>query len=150
MIYVSVTYHSSINFDSPDDWFRRTAAYVGILECLSRDNTVINIKRINYQGNVVHKGIDYRFLNIGKRDTYFPFKLNTYIKNLKPDVVLVQGLHVPLQVILLRMILGKKLRSSHKTMLKSHLAGSKNISSAWRIAALMPTFLPRMNWGRTG
>lgn len=110
MIYVSVTYHSSMNFDSPDDWFQRTAAYAGILECLSRDNTVINIKRINYEGNVIHKGIDYRFFNIGKRDTYFPFRLNRYIKNLKPDVVLVQGLHVPLQVILLRLVLGKRVK----------------------------------------
>lgn len=108
MIYVSVTYHSSMNFASPDAWFQRTAAYVGILECLSRDNTVINIKRINYEGNVVHKGIDYRFLNIGKRNTNFPFKLNRYIKGLKPDVVLVQGLHVPIQVILLRMVVGKR------------------------------------------
>ncbi len=31
-------------------------------------------------------------------------------------------------------------------MLKSRLAGSKNISSAWRIAALTLTFSLRMNW----
>src|ERR1700722_18937407 len=110
MIYVSVTYYSSMNFDSPEAWFQRTEAYAGILQSLSTENTVINIKQINFEGNIIHKGIDYRFLSIGKRDTYFPLKLNRYIKNLKPDVVLVQGLHVPLQVMLLRLVLGKKVK----------------------------------------
>lgn len=131
MIYVSVTYHSSMNFDSPDDWFQRTAAYAGILECLSRDNTVINIKRINFKGNVIHKGIDYRFLNIGKRDTYFPFRLNKYIKNLKPDLVLVQGLHVPLQVILLRMALGKKVKIIAQNHAEKPLTGIKKYLQRW-------------------
>jgi glycosyltransferase involved in cell wall biosynthesis len=80
------------------------------LEQLSKNNTVINIKRINYTGNVMYKGIDYRFPVIGKRDTLFPFKLNNYIKNLKPDIVIVQGLHVPIQTILLRIALGKKVK----------------------------------------
>jgi glycosyltransferase involved in cell wall biosynthesis len=131
MIYVSVTYHSSMNFDSPGDWFQRTAAYVGILECLSRDNTVINIKRINYEGNIIYKGIDYRFLNVGKRDTYFPFKLNRYIKSLKPDVVLVQGLHVPLQVILLRLMLAKKVKIVAQNHAEKPLTGIKKYLQRW-------------------
>src|SRR5579872_4380692 len=131
MVFVSVTYYSSMNFDSPEAWFQRTEAYTGILQSLSKENTVINMKRINYEGNVVHKGIDYRFLSIGKRDTYFPFTLNRYIKNLKPDVVLVQGLHVPLQVILLRMILGKKVRIIAQNHAEKPLSGIKKYIQRW-------------------
>lgn len=110
MKYISVTFYSSMEFDSPKAWIRRTAAYAGILQCLGERNKVINFKRINYTGDIIYKNIDYRFHNIGKKDTLFPFKLARYIKSLQPDVVLVQGLHVPLQTIILRNILGRKVK----------------------------------------
>jgi len=131
MKYVSVTYYSSMNFDSPEAWFQRTEAYAGILQCLSKDNHVINIKRINYEGNVAHKGIDYRFLNIGKKDTRFPLKLNRYIKDLRPDIVLVQGLHVPMQTILLRLALGKKAKIIAQNHAERPFRGLKKYIQRW-------------------
>ena len=110
MIYVSLTFYSSMEFDSPEAWIKRTEAYAGILQCIGQKNKVINFKRINYTGNVIYKNIDYRFHNIGKRDTLFPFKLARYIKSLQPDVILVQGLHVPVQTIILRRVLGKNVK----------------------------------------
>src|SRR3569833_1672270 len=108
MIYVSVTFYSSMEFNSPEAWIQRTEAYAGILQCLGKQNKLINFKRINYTGDVICKNIDYRFHNIGKRDTLFPFKLARHIKSLQPDVVLVQGLHIPVQTIILRKVVGKK------------------------------------------
>jgi glycosyltransferase involved in cell wall biosynthesis len=108
MVYVSVSYNYSPNFDSPESWFKRTEGYNGILECLSKTHTVISIKQINYEGDCEHKSVQYRFVNFGKKKTYFPGRLNNYIKNLKPDVVIVQGLHHPLQLMQLGLLLSKK------------------------------------------
>jgi len=110
MIYVSVTYYPSFDVDTPESWFKRTEVYSGILQCMAKENTVINLKQINYEGELAYKGIRYIFFNFGKEPTRFPWKLNRFIKSLKPDVVLVQGLHVPLQVIQLRLILGGKIK----------------------------------------
>jgi glycosyltransferase involved in cell wall biosynthesis len=107
MKYVSVSYNYSPDFDSPQSWFKRTEGYAGVLECLSKENIVFSIKQINYEGECTHRGVQYYFVNFGKKKTYFPIQLNRFIKNLMPDIVLVQGLHHPLQLIQLRLLLGK-------------------------------------------
>jgi glycosyltransferase involved in cell wall biosynthesis len=108
MRYVSVNYNYSPDYTTPDSWFKRTECYAGILECLSRDNEVINVKQINFEGNCIHNGIDYRFENFGRKNTLFPVRLNRYVKRLAPDVVIIQGLHRPLQMIQLGLLLGEK------------------------------------------
>ncbi|MFI5161109.1 MAG: glycosyltransferase family 4 protein [Sphingobacteriales bacterium] len=107
MKYVSVTFSPSLNFNSPESWFERTAGYAGILFCLARNNTVINIKQINYDGDCMHKGVHYYFPNFRRKDTYFPGELIRFVKSLDPDVVLVQGLHNPFQLIQLAVRLNK-------------------------------------------
>jgi len=108
MRYVSVSYNYSPDFNSPEGWFKRTAGYAGIFECLSQENEIISVKQINYEGVAVHNGVQYRFVNLNRGGTHFPFKLNRYIKNLKPDVIIIQGLHTPVQLTLLHLILNKK------------------------------------------
>ena len=49
-------------------------------------------------------------MDFGKKKSYFPRKLNGFVKSLQPDVVIVSGLHFPLQVIQLRFRLGKKVK----------------------------------------
>jgi len=108
MRYVSVNYNYSPDFTTPESWFKRTEGYGGILECLSRENEVIYVKQINYEGNCIHKGVDCRFVDFGKKNTYFPLGLNRYIKNLEADVIIVQGLHRPLQLVQLCLLLKRK------------------------------------------
>jgi len=97
MIYVSVNYNYSPDFDSPESWFKRTRAYTGVLECLATTDTVISIKQINFKGDCTYNNVQHRFVNFGKTNTYFPLQLNRYIKSLHADVVIMQGLHRPLQ-----------------------------------------------------
>ena len=108
MFYVFVNYNYSPDFNSPESWYKRTAIYTGALECLSKENTVISVKQINYEGIHIHNGVYHHFLNLNRKKTYFPRKLNQYIKNLNPDIVFVQGLHQPLQLIQLHALLGRK------------------------------------------
>jgi glycosyltransferase involved in cell wall biosynthesis len=108
MVYVFVTYNSSLEFDSPESWFKRTEGYTGALFSLAKDNTVINIKQINYEGDCLYKGVHYYFINFNKKRTFFPWKLNRLVKSFNPDIVFLQGLHTPLQFLQLGLQLNKK------------------------------------------
>ncbi|MDB4904284.1 MAG: glycosyltransferase [Mucilaginibacter sp.] len=109
MHFVFVSYNYSPNFNSPAAWINRIKVYVGTLERLAKENKVTRVEQINYAGNYQHNGIQYCFTDFGRRK-YFPWKLNHFVKELQPDIVIVSGLHFPLQVIQLRLTLGKKVK----------------------------------------
>ena len=108
MKFISVSYRQNKEFKTPETWLYRIRAFSGILEVLSVNNIVISIDNIAYKGEYFQNGVSYFFGQYSKIATYLPFKLHRFIKKQKPDVVLVQGLHHPLQIIQLRLALGKK------------------------------------------
>jgi glycosyltransferase involved in cell wall biosynthesis len=108
MLYVFVNYNYSPEFISPESWIKRTSGYTELLEQLSKNNTVISIKQINYEGIYTHNGVQHHFVNLNRKKTFFPYKINQYVRNLKPDIVFVQGLHQPLQLIQLKALVNKK------------------------------------------
>ena len=108
MVYVFVGYDYLPNLDSPESWFNVAKVYFGLLTHLSKENTVYNINQINCERFCMHEGVHNYFLKTGKSKNYFPLKINLLIKSLSPDVVLVQGLHNPLQVFQLALILPKR------------------------------------------
>ncbi|MBB3054647.1 glycosyltransferase family 4 protein [Mucilaginibacter gotjawali] len=108
MTYVFVSFAYLADLDSPESWFERTAVYSGVLERLSKENTVHNIIRINYRGKCEHNGVVTHFVDFGKNKAYFPFGLIRFIKSLKPDILFIQGLHQPLQLISSGLLLGGK------------------------------------------
>lgn len=108
MLYVSVSYSYSPDFKTPESWFKRTAGYAGVFKCLAKQNRVISIKQIAYEGKAEHNGVEYHFVNLNREETHFPLAINRYIKSLNPDVVIVQGLHKPVPLILLCSTLRKK------------------------------------------
>jgi glycosyltransferase involved in cell wall biosynthesis len=111
MRFVFASYVYTPEFSQPQAWLKRINLYSGILEALSKTDEVISIEQINYEGQFTNNGVDYRFLRF-KRNAlrFFPFKLHQYISRLKPDVVFIQGLHFPLQVIQLRLTLGRDVK----------------------------------------
>jgi glycosyltransferase involved in cell wall biosynthesis len=110
MIFVTVNYNYSPDYTTPEAWLKRIESYNGLLENLAQSNTLISIKQISYQGNYGHKGIDHHFVSFNPKKPYFYYHINQYTKSLKPDVVLVHGLHQPLQLIHLGAILGKSVK----------------------------------------
>jgi glycosyltransferase involved in cell wall biosynthesis len=106
MKFVFASYISSDNYTDPAAWLERIKAYTGVLEAVAVNHEVISIEQINYEGDEVKNGVNYQFRKFKR--TYFPLKLNLYIRQQKPDVVFIHSLHFPLQVILLRLILGRK------------------------------------------
>jgi glycosyltransferase involved in cell wall biosynthesis len=110
MRIVSLTYVNSPEYDQPLDWIRRLYAFTGVFEELSKQHAVFCIEQINYSGDILHNGVQYYFRNYGRGVSRFPAALHRLARELKPDVVLVRGLHFPLQVIQLRRAIGSKPR----------------------------------------
>lgn len=111
MRFVFASYVYSPNFHEPAAWLKRINAYAGIQEALSRTNEVISIEQINYRGLHISGGVDYRFERYPAAALrYYPRKLNRFIKSLQPDVVVIQSLDFPLQVMWLRLTLGRQVK----------------------------------------
>jgi glycosyltransferase involved in cell wall biosynthesis len=127
MVFVFSGYDYTPGFNTPESWLERINMYTGALECLGYNHTVYNINQIDYEGSCIHNGVHHQFLNWTKYKTYFPLRLNQFIKNLNPDVVVVQGLHRPLQLIQLRFILPKKTKIIAQHHAEKPFTGIKKI-----------------------
>jgi glycosyltransferase involved in cell wall biosynthesis len=108
MNFVFVSYNYDPAYTSPESWYARIKGYMGVLICLSKNNRVTRIKQINYEGDEVFNGVHFKFVNYGSRVIRFPWKLHRLIKRMEPDIVVVHGLHNPLQTIQLRFQSAKK------------------------------------------
>ncbi len=73
---------------------------------LQRHVEVIIIEHINVEAKIIKDGVQYRFFKRGPRFYHIPFRTLHFVKKEKPDVVMVQGLLFPLQLICLRLFIG--------------------------------------------
>jgi len=108
MKFLFTSYISTPEFSHPEKWLKRINGYVGVLEQLAKFHEVISIERINYEGRIQRNGVLYQFINFGKQKIWFPWRMHQFIKNQQPDVVIVHGLHFPLQVLQLRQMIVRK------------------------------------------
>ena len=110
MKIVSTGYTNTPSFTDPEKWLNRISFYTGILEELAKKNEVESIEQINYRGQLQCNGVKYHFLNFKNSPPFFSWRLNAFIKKLKPDAVLVNGFIFPLQIIQLRLLLGSRVK----------------------------------------
>jgi len=108
MKFVFASYVFTKEFDDPELWLKRISLYAGIQAALSVGNDVISIEQINYEGSCVKDSVQYQFIKLSKFERLMPLKLHRYILSHKPDVIVIQGLHFPLQVIQLGLLKNKK------------------------------------------
>src|SRR5882724_1060537 len=112
MNFIFLNYNRASGFYRPEDWLHRIRAYTGIPEALAERHEVHSIEQIAYRGEFSQNGVQYHFLNWDKApaegsesfigDMIHAWKVNRYVADLKPDIVLVHGLLFPLQVLLLK------------------------------------------------
>jgi len=131
MKIVSTSYTNTASFNDPVFWLERIDFYTGILEKLALHHEVKSIEQINYNGKLARNGVTYYFLNFKKSKLYFPRGLHHFIKRLKPDVVLVNGLIFPLQVMQLRLTLGKAVKIIVLHRGEKPFGGAKRYLQTW-------------------
>lgn len=82
----------------------------GILESMANYAEVVAVYHIQYKGDFYKNGVTYYFPGFTRWQLLLPFSFNRYVKNLQPDVVIVHGLISPWRVVMLRTVLGRKIR----------------------------------------
>jgi len=110
MKIVSTSYINTAEFNDPQAWLDRISFHTIILEQLAKKHEIISIEQINYEGDLQKKGVHYHFYNSKKQKLLLPFELHRYIKKLNPDIVIMNGLIFPLQLIQLRLMMGNKIK----------------------------------------
>lgn len=120
MRIVFLSYIQTKEFKDPCQWLERINAYTGVLEALSRFHEVISIEQIDFNGNVNQNNVGYHFLNVPAKG--YLLRLHQYVQKLQPDLVLVHGMHFPLQVLHLKYVLPKTV----KIIVQNHAEKSFN------------------------
>ncbi|HKC35508.1 MAG TPA: glycosyltransferase, partial [Chitinophagaceae bacterium] len=110
MKVVSTSYINTPAFSDPEKWLDRISFHTIVLEHLAKWHEIISIEQINYEGNLHQNGMHYHFYNSKKKKLLFPFTLHRYIKKMNPDIVIVNGLIFPLQLIQLKWMIGNKIK----------------------------------------
>lgn len=127
MKIVNISYVSFPDETDPEFWIRKSWFFKGIWEAVAAMDEVIFIDFIGYEGKVRNGDMEYWFYNKSKKALRFPFGINKAIAAQKPDMVIVHGMRSPLQVLLLRLALGKK------TLIVVQDHGGGYFSSQWKI-----------------
>ncbi len=110
MKVVFVSYNNQSAFDSPHLWIEKIKTFAALMEELGMYCDVHYVKQINYDGSLSKNGIQYHFLRSKQEKSWFPLRINSLVKQLDPDIVIVSGIRSPLQVMQLRRKLGKNVK----------------------------------------
>jgi glycosyltransferase involved in cell wall biosynthesis len=108
MRFLFTSYVSSPGYTDPALWLKRIEGYTGILEALAKSHEVFSIEHIAYDGTVERNNVTYRFVNFGENFHRSPAGFHRLIKEMKPHVVFINGFNFPLQIIQLKMTVGRK------------------------------------------
>lgn len=93
MKIVHVSYAYIPEYSDPIEWLKKIQFYTGIVTAMAKRSEVISVHTIGYEGRVDYEGATFHFLKASIWHRIFPFRINRYVKNLEPDVVIVHGMH---------------------------------------------------------
>lgn len=107
---IDLNYYSHNDCSKPLELIERHWASLGFGCYIKEMLDVTFVKHMNYEGSGKLKGLSFVFFKSRNKFCFIPFKTHRFIKSEKPDVVLIQGLVFPLQLIALRLMVGKECR----------------------------------------
>jgi glycosyltransferase involved in cell wall biosynthesis len=105
---IDLNYHTHSNLSKSEEVLELQKASIGFVAFIKKKLSIQLIKHLNYKGERYADGVKYVFFKSKNEFWYIPFKTHRYIQKQNPDIVLIQGLIFPLQLIALKIKLGKK------------------------------------------
>src|SRR3569623_965826 len=104
---VDLNYHSHSKITDPEEVLEIQNASIGFVEFIKERLSIHLIKHMDFEVERNINGVRYSFFKSKNKFWYIPFKTHRFIKKQKPNIVLIQGLVFPLQLIALKFQLGK-------------------------------------------
>lgn len=108
--FIEVNYHAHRGISDPEAVIQLHEPSNLFVPFLQDKASLILVKHMNYKGTIRKEPIQYQFFNRPNQFWQVPFATNRFIAACQPDLVLVQGLIFPIQVMALRRSLGKNVK----------------------------------------
>ena len=108
MKIVNIVYHHHAEINNPEEVIKKHAPSNGFVDFMPAQIKPVLVKHAAFEGVLKKQNTDFAFFRGSNKSWYIPFKTHKYISRLQPDIVMVEGLVFPLQIIALKFILGKK------------------------------------------
>ena len=110
MKVVFTSYNNQPGYSNPDQWIQNIRRMTELMEALGKQCAVTYLKYTGCEAHLRLNGVEYIFLRSTKSKYRFPFRMNSTIKKMQADIVIVSGLRYPLQIMQLRWALGKNVK----------------------------------------
>ena len=107
---VDIVYHHHSEFNQPLQVLEKHAPSLGFADFIQHSIQFIFVKHLDYNGIEYINGKAYAFFRGRNKFWHIPFKTHRYMKSQNPDIVMVEGLVFPLQLMSLKWTLGKNCR----------------------------------------
>ncbi len=107
---IDLNYYCHEDLSNPATVLELHRASTGYVPYIRQQMKVELIKHMNFEGVRYLGAVKCSFFHSRTRYWHIPFKTHHYIREQQPDIVLVQGLIFPLQVIALKIELGKQVK----------------------------------------
>jgi len=105
---IDLNYYSHSNLSKVEEVLELQKASIGFVDFIKEKLSIQLIKHLNYEGEQKVNAVRYIFFKSKNKFLHIPFKTHRYIQKENPDIILIQGLIFPLQLIFLKMILPQK------------------------------------------
>ncbi len=105
--FIEINYYFHQEFTTPGEVINKHAPSNLFAGFLAANADITLVKHLNYSGSHKVDGTKYQFFKRKNRFMQIPFATHRFVRDEKPDMVLVQGLIFPSQVIALRRKLGR-------------------------------------------
>jgi glycosyltransferase involved in cell wall biosynthesis len=105
---IDLNYHSHSNISDPEQVLKLQKASIGFVQFIKEKLSIQLIKHLNYEGEKCVDGVKYVFFKSHNKFWHITFKTHSYVQKDHADIVLIQGLIFPIQLIALKFKLGRK------------------------------------------
>ena len=105
---IDLNYHTHSNLSNPQEVLELQKASIGFADFIKEKLSIQLIKHLNYESEKYINGVKYVFFKSKNKFLHIPFKTHRYIRKQNPDIILIQGLIFPLQLIALKLILPQR------------------------------------------
>lgn len=107
---IHINYHCHHEFTNPMEVIAKHRLSSGFTGFIRHRLHFISVKHANCKGKYHLDWIDYFFFRSRNRFWYIPFATHRFIKKQRPDVILAEGFVFPLQLLALRLAVGRHCR----------------------------------------
>lgn len=102
MRVIHLSYARIMDYQDPEAWLTKINFFTALVKQMAKQAEVKSIHFINYEGILKKDGVEYHFLKRNWIHFLYPVGIHRYVQQLKPDIVVVHGLHFSWQLLWLR------------------------------------------------